>query len=262
MSKIINSLVFTATVVAVSSMATAANAVLTSVNGSGSLINIGDTIPGQFVHDTGSVDYTLTLNNINGISSVNWNGAGSAEGGNNPGFQFNAGGSPSLSDTWTATLAFSEPVIFDWQQTVNLVSGNAQNNGASQFGLAWTGATSNPTILDPDDQLQNELTGVGSADFRISTNPGVGSSDSGGIVFNSNASWSVEGFAASEVELTWSAVATTNTNNEWITINGDSFDTVSTSVPFEFSPAMGLFLVGGVVGIDRLKKLKSGNKNL
>lgn len=261
MSKIINSLVFTATIVAVSSMATAANAVLTSVSGSGSLINIGDTIPGEFVHDTGTVNYTLTLNNINGISSVNWNGEGSAEGDGNPGFQFNAG-SPSLSDTWTATLAFSEPVIFDWQQTVNLVSGNAQNNGASQFGLEWAGATSNPTISDPDDQLQNEFTDVGLADFRISTNPGVGSPDSGGAVFNSNAAWSVQGLAASEVQLTWSAAATTNTNNEWITISGDSFDTVSTSVPFEFSPAMGLFLIGGIVGVDRLKKLKSANKDL
>ncbi len=76
----------------------AANAAIVSVIGSGTLVNVNDSISGTFDLGTDTVDYTLTLNNISGIPSVNWNGTSNAEGSPNPGLNFNknVGRSPHL----------------------------------------------------------------------------------------------------------------------------------------------------------------------
>ncbi|MGK7880086.1 MAG: hypothetical protein AB4060_08300 [Crocosphaera sp.] len=187
----------------------------------------------------------MTLNNISGIPGVNWNGTGNAEGSPNPGLNFNAA-VPTLSDTFTVTLDFSQTITADWLQTVNQLGG-FENQGASSWSLVWTYANSSPSISDPDDQLQDESTGIGTADFRISTNPGVGSTAAGGTVSNSQASWSVEGVASSQVQLTWSAVATTSTNQEFITILGDSVEVAEvTSVP-EPASIIGLLSIGAAL---------------
>ncbi len=69
----------------------AANAAIVSATGSGTLVNVNDSISGTFDLGTDTVDYTLTLNNISGIPGVSWNGASNADGSPNSGLSFNAG---------------------------------------------------------------------------------------------------------------------------------------------------------------------------
>ena len=139
-------------------------------------------------------------------------------------------------------------------QRVNAL-GSIENPGASSWSLVWTDANSSPSISDPDDQLQDELTGLGTADFRISTNPGVGNTTNGGTVVNSQASWLVEGVASSQLQVTWSAVNTTITNTENIVILGDSVEVAEvTSVP-EPAPIIGLLSIGALgLGLKGKKK--------
>ena len=84
----------------------------------------------------------------------------------------------------------------------------------------------------------------------------MGTPVNGGTVFNDSDTWVIEGVLASEVQLQWNAVATGDTRNEWITIDGESF-----SVPFEFSPTLGLLGVGSLFGVAQLRK-KLNHKSL
>ncbi len=154
-------------------------------------------------------------------------------------------GIPTLSDTFTVTFDFSQAIIADWVQSVNAV-GSTQNQGASSWSLVWTDANSSPSISDPDDQLQDELTGLGTADFRISTNPGVGNTTNGGTVVNSQASWLVEGVASSQLQVTWSAVNTTRTNTENIAILGDSVEVAEVTAVPEPASIIGLLSIGAL----------------
>ncbi len=135
------------------------------------------------------------------------------------------------------------------------MGGTFQNQGASSWNLSWTDATSSPSISDPDDQLQDESTGIGTANFRISTNPGVGTTASGGTVFNSQASWLVEGVASSQLQLTWSAVATTLTNEEFITMSGESVEVAEVTPVPEPASIIGLLTIGALgLGLKGKKK--------
>ena len=203
----------------VSSVVVAAPVSAFSVSGSGTLSNVGDSISGVFDLGAETVDYTLTLNNISGVSEIGWNGALRSEQSPNPGFIFHSG-APSVTDTWTATLSFSKAITADWAQGVS-PQWDFWNGHMSKFNLAWADATSAPDIFDPNAQLQEETTNIGSAEFRMSDSPGVGLPQYKAVP-TSMASWSVQGVASSEITLTWSATNATLANWEGIAMVGDS----------------------------------------
>lgn len=264
MNKTAKTLCFLAAIAGCSSIATSANAAIDFVTGSGSLSNTNTSISGAFNLNNGAVvNYTLTLDNLSatGFNQINWNGAGDSQSTPNPGFEFDVTDGYSVDDTWTATLSFSQDVTYNWEQTVSDRGGS--NNGATEFTLNWNNTTDTPNIVDPDNQLEDKSTSIGQAIFGISNNPGAGSTSSSTLssVFNNNDTWVIEGVSASEVQITWNATepSTPLLRKEWITINGNSFESAAidpppTAVPFEFSPALGLLGVGSIFGLSRLRR--------
>lgn len=232
--------------------ASAAHAAIVSVTGSGAFSTVGDSVNGVFDLGTETVDYTLTLNNISGIGRVEWNGENGSPISPDPGFSFGAG-IPSLTDTWTVTFNFSQAVSTDWFQ--GNPSRGTQNQGASQFSLNAIGSSVIPVILDPDDQLRNESTSPGMATFRISDNPGGGSTAFGGTVSISNASWQIIGVSSSQIQLTWTAQGTTQTSRESIAIDGSTFATSdSTAVPEPLTVLGSLVALGGGIVLKLRQK--------
>ena len=267
MNKTAKTLTFIAAIAGLSSVTTDANAMITSVTGSGALSNSNRSITGVFELDAGSppVGYTLTLDNLSaaGFSQINWNGAGDSEGSPNPGFEFDVAQNYNITDTWSATLSFDRAVISNWEQTVSDRSG--ANNGATKFTLNWNNSTDTPTISDPNNQLEDKSTSIGNATFGIAPNPGLGSTGNLGAVFNNNDTWAIEGVSATEIVITWNVDVTESSKpdirKEWITINGSTFEAANivpeppgTAVPFEFSPTLGLLGVGSIFGLSRLRR--------
>ena len=92
------------------------HAAILSLTGSGELHNSGDSISGVIELDSGLVDYTLTLSNINGLGRIGWNGGRNSDIDPNPGLTVGTG-TPTLGDTMTVTFKFSEKVNFNWLQS-------------------------------------------------------------------------------------------------------------------------------------------------
>jgi hypothetical protein len=159
---------------------------------------------------------------------------------------------------FTVTLGSGETgftLSFDWAYLTN--DGTASPGGEQDFGFWSLGRVNNNNYItafnnsNPNSQIEVLKSSSGSINAPIADND---YRQTFNYTANSRKSYTVSGLTAGTY--TYRAgfgVVDVDGSDRTSALLLDNF-TIQQDVPFEFSPSLGLWLVGGIFGIDRLRR--------